>query len=1036
MSVWKRMFGKKDSDDSKAGSDGVAAIPPSHTPPGTAGATPPLMHSPGKSGGPVEVSKSDPLSAAKARVVRVFISSTFRDMQKERELLVKQVFPELRRVCDERFVAFTEVDLRWGITQEQQAEGKVLPICLEEIHTCRPYFIGILGERYGWIPNTVPPEVLAKEPWIQEHVGQRTSVTELEILHGVLRNKAMAGHAFFYFRDPAYIASLPAGEQPEMVERDIPDDIKELGPAEATLRTRQRMEKLAALKETIRQSHLPLVDPYATPETLAAVVRKQFLDLIDKLYPKEQVPDPLDQEAIGHRTYAQRKLLACIDRPAHLAALDSFASAPGEGKGIVVTGDSGGGKTALLAAWVNHYRQNHPGHFVLEHYFGATSESASVPRFLHRLLGELKRLANIPDEIPSAPEKMAEVLPLWLAQTTGKSPRIVLVLDALNQIEGEASHRNLSWLPRFFPAHVRVIVSSLAGPALDTLGERGWTAHPLPLADADERGRMIDAFLRVYRKELGPTLRNQIVNAPGSANPLFLRTVLEELRQFGDFEKLPTQVGAYLTAASPVELFRQVIRRWQADFHAGRDVVGRSLRFLWAARQGLGENEWLDLLADEQGEMDRQTWRPLFLALATHLVQRSGLWALGHDYLKQAIEAELLPTEEAKKCAHLAVADYFESHPSQREMTPRKAVEWPHQLQAAGSRDRLRACLLDIDSFLQLVARDSEELRHYWIWLKEERTMGRLYVDSFEVWVALPMQDNAALSDAAKQMGFFLNAAGLHGEAESICRWGLIFDERVYGRDHPKVAAKLSDLALLLEVTNRTDDAAELYRRALAIDERNYGPDHPSVARDLNNLALLLKNAKDPSGAEAAFRRALGIARKCYSQNSPDTASYLCNLGSLLAGTGRVAEGETIIREALAVEERHYGDSHPNVAMTLSTLGVLLHSTLRWEAAERCFRRALAIDEECLGKDHHFVGMALFNLACLLHQTMRLEEAQTLMRRAVDVFVAFARTTGYPHPNLRVFLNTYARLLQDMGWSRDEIRARLLRIAPEFLEAV
>jgi hypothetical protein len=116
------------------------------------------------------------------RQIRVFISSTFRDMQRERELLVKKVFPELRRICDERFVSFTEVDLRWGITAEDAAEGKVLPICLEEIKTCRPYFIGLLGERYGWIPDTVPQAVLEQEPWLQEHVGKRTSVTELETL--------------------------------------------------------------------------------------------------------------------------------------------------------------------------------------------------------------------------------------------------------------------------------------------------------------------------------------------------------------------------------------------------------------------------------------------------------------------------------------------------------------------------------------------------------------------------------------------------------------------------------------------------------------------------------------------------------------------------------------------------------------------------------------------------------------------------------------------------------------------------------------
>lgn len=53
-------------------------------------------------------------SAAQARTVRVFISSTFRDMHAEREQLVKYTFPELRRRCRERPVEVVEVDFRWG----------------------------------------------------------------------------------------------------------------------------------------------------------------------------------------------------------------------------------------------------------------------------------------------------------------------------------------------------------------------------------------------------------------------------------------------------------------------------------------------------------------------------------------------------------------------------------------------------------------------------------------------------------------------------------------------------------------------------------------------------------------------------------------------------------------------------------------------------------------------------------------------------------------------------------------------------------
>ncbi len=87
------------------------------------------------------------------RSIRVFVSSTFRDMHEEREELIKRVFPQLRRLCETRGVAWSEVDLRWGVTDEQKAEGAVLPICLAEIDRSRPYFIGLLGQRYGWIPE-------------------------------------------------------------------------------------------------------------------------------------------------------------------------------------------------------------------------------------------------------------------------------------------------------------------------------------------------------------------------------------------------------------------------------------------------------------------------------------------------------------------------------------------------------------------------------------------------------------------------------------------------------------------------------------------------------------------------------------------------------------------------------------------------------------------------------------------------------------------------------------------------------------------
>ena len=48
---------------------------------------------------------SDPVQD---RQIRVFISSTFRDMHSERDHLVAVVFPQLRRLCEARGVTWDE----------------------------------------------------------------------------------------------------------------------------------------------------------------------------------------------------------------------------------------------------------------------------------------------------------------------------------------------------------------------------------------------------------------------------------------------------------------------------------------------------------------------------------------------------------------------------------------------------------------------------------------------------------------------------------------------------------------------------------------------------------------------------------------------------------------------------------------------------------------------------------------------------------------------------------------------------------------
>src|SRR5262245_24323254 len=82
-------------------------------------------------------------------------------MHAERDYLNRHVFPEVRHRCRQRGAEFVAIDLRWGLTTEETRTHGASQLCLDEIDRCRPYFLCLLGERYGWVPppEEVPPSL-------------------------------------------------------------------------------------------------------------------------------------------------------------------------------------------------------------------------------------------------------------------------------------------------------------------------------------------------------------------------------------------------------------------------------------------------------------------------------------------------------------------------------------------------------------------------------------------------------------------------------------------------------------------------------------------------------------------------------------------------------------------------------------------------------------------------------------------------------------------------------------------------------------
>ena len=970
MSLWKRILGPQAAADGRSETQG------------------PMTEGPVAAGPAVN------------RRIRVFISSTFRDMVAERDVLMTHTWPSLRRLCQERHVELVEVDLRWGIAESQSTRRETLKLCLDEIRACHPFFIGLLGERYGWVPGdeAFTADLREEQPWLAGLRGK--SVTELEVLHGVLNNPDMAGRAFFYFRDPAYA-------------RDRGPDFLAESDADAG--------KLSALKALVRatcaSTGMPLREGYADPAQLAVLVHADLSAAIEAQFPKERVPNPLTREAEDHEAFAETRRRTYIGRAEYVDALDRHAA--GDGGPLVLLGDSGSGKSALLANWLAHWRAAHPRDLIVQHYIGGTSDSADPWRLMVRVMAEIKRWSGDPEDLPASRDDVLRDFPRWMSKARERAGqegvRFVLVLDALNQIEDRDHARLLGWLPEHpFGGSLRLIVSTLPGASggddpLAATGRRGWQELRVQPLTVDERRRMIAGYLARFGKTLDEHRLARLAAGAPAANPLYLKILLDELRVTGTHDRLDERLTDYLAAADIPALLQQVLARYQRDYEHDRPgLVAETLGLIYAARRGLSETELLQLLRPaDQERLPPAVWAPLRAALEDALVDRGGILNFAHDFLRTAAGNAFAADLDRRDDLRLQLADYFEAQP----ITERACDELPWLLKEADALARLRDCLLHIDRFLLICRRDAEELRGYWVHqLRAQQSMGKDYLQSFERWSRDRGGEDLDVSFAAIELGAFLHGAALYAEAEPLLRWILGADERRAGMDHSHLTACLNNLAQVLQETNRLAEAEPLLRRALDIDERSLGVDHPDLAFRLSNLARLLQDTNRLAEAEPLMRRALDIEERSFGPDHPRVAIRLNNTAGLLLDANRFTEAEPLIRRALDIDERSLGTGHPDVARDLGNLAGLLHATNRHAEAEPLLRRALDINECSFGADHPHVAVSLNNLAGLLQDTNRLAEAEALQRRALDID---ERSFGKDHPHVARDLNNLARMLQD-----------------------
>jgi WD40 repeat protein len=698
-----------------------------------------------------------------SRTFRVFISSTFSDLIAERNALQEKVFPRLRELAATHGCRFQAIDLRWGVSEEAALNQQTMKICLGEIARCqktspRPNFIVLLGDRYGWrpLPSEIPgdeferilplvsaedkiilgqwyrrddnavPAVYCLLPRGDDHVEYTAwaqvenqirhillnavkqlglppeaelkytaSATEQEIVAGALRVENAREHVFGYFRE---IHGLSQAEGC----KDYLDAETDAVQQQVRLKERLRQQLVGNTHDyqAVWQMKSPSLDH------LDQLCEDVYTDLSKVIFSEAGMLksiDPLDREISAHKDFGEERARVFIGRADLLKSITEYIQGS-DNHTLLIWGVSGSGKSTLMAKAVELARSGRQE--VIHRFIGATPESSNGRSLLESLCRQISRRYGADEStLPLEYKDLVQEFSRRLALAETDKP-LILFLDALDQLSEADTARGLAWLPSKLPAYTRLIVSALPGECLKALQSRvpGQVHLEVPPLSAQDGRNILDAWLDEAHRTLQPEqLAVLLGKFEACGLPLYSKLAFNEARLWKSYDPLP-DLGGDIAG-----ILQDLFDRLSLESNHGSVLVSRSLSYLAAAKNGLSEDELLDVLSiDEQVLADFQRrspnspkadrlpvvlWSRLYLDLEPYLVERSAdgahLMAFYHRQMSEAVSSRYL-SEEEKPTRHRKLAEFFASEPLQPEngvgkiRQLRKFSEQPFQQAMAG----------------------------------------------------------------------------------------------------------------------------------------------------------------------------------------------------------------------------------------------------------------------------------------------------------------------------------------------------------------
>lgn len=506
----------------------------------------------------------------------IFVSSTFQDMQNERDIIRSSVLPRIREFARRYGESVDFCDLRWGINTtglgEQESAEKIVQICFDEIDQARPFFIGLLGDRYGWAPDPqLIRNVMASQGGLLPELSGK-SITEMEILYGMLAGEESENRCLFYFRTIEQKKRfLERSTLPEAYRAKDPGDLKKIG----------------ALKQKI-QSRLPQsVHPYTLRwdnanerlEGLEAFADQVYEDLKALLSAQLGDAGPLPHGELERRqqayavetdTFFRALSESGLDLPGVQAEALSGADWAGAYQNLFLSSDDPYILNVLSASLCAAYEPffDH----VIPFDCRQSPAAGTMDGLVSYLLSACRSILNT-----GAPGDAEEGLPLGekrralLACFRALEERGENTLIAVRNLDQLRENDPLCWLPSERFRALRFMISSDTMPTVaETLREMTYTVF-LPPDRAIDRGQWVDVYLKKHHKQLDDASKAELLNVSEGKPLQYLEFLLRRLLVLDqqDFSKI-NEIGSGIDAISTY--FRGLLRsqpRWLEDLVVG-----------------------------------------------------------------------------------------------------------------------------------------------------------------------------------------------------------------------------------------------------------------------------------------------------------------------------------------------------------------------------------------------------------------------------------------------------------------------------------